>query len=83
MYKRPISTLLTRTLGATDKTWISMGQLEKNIMQSTKTRIDNLKKLPTLATGKSDINIVSPFYDRNKICKNINCLCPYHKRIKM
>lgn len=60
-----------------------MGQLEKNIMQSNKTRIDDVKKLPTLAKGKSQINIVSPFYDRNKICKNVNCLCPYHKRIKM
>lgn len=83
MEKRQLSTLLNRTLGVTDKTWISMGQLEKNIMQASKTRIDNDKQLPVLAKVKSNINIVSPFYDRNKICKNENCQCLYHKRIKI
>lgn len=29
-----------------------------------------------------EISIISPFYDRNKICKAANCSCPYHKRIK-
>ena len=26
--------------------------------------------------------MVSPFYDRNKVCKAANCHCPYHKRIR-
>ena len=40
-------------------------------------------KLPRVNTSNpTDMKVVSPFYDRNKVCKNKNCFCPYHKRIR-
>ena len=30
----------------------------------------------------TDMKIVSPFYDRSKVCKNSNCSCPYHRRLR-
>jgi hypothetical protein len=35
-----------------------------------------------MSKNNSDFKIISPFYDRNKVCKALNCHCPYHKRIK-
>jgi hypothetical protein len=35
-----------------------------------------------MTKNNSDFKIISPFYDRNKVCKALNCHCPYHKKIK-
>ena len=41
-------------------------------------------KLDRLPENKNhgDMKVISPFYDRNKICKKDNSKCPYHRKMR-
>jgi hypothetical protein len=39
-----------------------------------------LNDLPQSTFNVAELQIKSPFYDKNKVCSAVNCKCPYHKR---
>ena len=54
-------------------------ELSKN--RNQKVGFGKLDKIPEVKSNKH-INVSSPFYDRNKVCKAVNCKCPYHRRMR-
>jgi len=70
--EREIRALLNNTFYTVKQNSQSISQIEKNVIRSSKQRRLPKDQLPSL-TNLIEFKIISPFYDRNKICKAANC----------
>lgn len=60
---------------------LTVKEMEQRILSKKQNRKDN----GNLLKDKSNVNfmnVISPFYDKNKVCVLKNCFCPYHKRLR-